>query len=136
MGDNRAADAFLDRIENDSAGTANLKALLNGSLRFSQPATDDRLNLMAAQIKGDRSAYYHAIYHVSGHDQKNGDPQDDRPQDRAAWMKEQHPRYDAVLARLIDSAFAIGNTEYIVGTLLSLARWALGHEVVPVLETI
>ena len=33
---------------------------------------------------------------------------------RPTWMKDQHPRHDAVLAKLIDAAFATGNTDYIV----------------------
>jgi ParB family chromosome partitioning protein len=136
LGDKRSADVFLDRVENDPAGTAHVSALINGASRFRQPATADRLFLMVEKWKGDRGDYNRAILRISGYDQKIGDPQDDRPNDRAAWMKDQQPRHDAVLARLIDSTFNAGNTDYIVSDLLALARWSLTNAVDPVLATL
>jgi ParB family chromosome partitioning protein len=136
LGDKRAAGVFLDRVENDPAGTAQVAALVTGASRFRDPPTADQLLRMAENVKGDRGSYYAAVLRISGHDQKIGDPQDDRPNDRAAWMKDQQPRHDAILARLADAAFAIGNTDYIVGTLLPLLSWALTDAVDPVLATL
>jgi ParB family chromosome partitioning protein len=51
-------------------------------------------------------------------------------------MKEQHPRHDAILARIMDRAFADGETDYIVVTLLPAARWSLGKDVDAVFTTL
>src|SRR5205085_4303589 len=39
LGDKRAADAFIDRIENDPAGTALIEALIPAAANFRVPAT-------------------------------------------------------------------------------------------------
>ncbi|QJW99535.1 HEAT repeat domain-containing protein [Frigoriglobus tundricola] len=136
LGDRRAADAFLDRIENDPAGTAQAAALLAACAGFRVPATADRLFLMLDRMKNLQDPIHAALLTVSGHDQSIGDPDDERPQDRQTWMKDQHPRHDAILARLIDRAFTIGETDAIVSTLLAPARWSLGQEVNTILATL
>ncbi len=136
LGDKRAADAFLDRIENDAAGTAQAEALLSSCGGFRVPATADRLFLMLDRMKNLQDSIHSALLTVSGHDQSIGDPDDDRPHERQAWMKDQHPRHDAILARLIDRAFTIGETDYIVETLLAPARWSLGQDVNTILATL
>ncbi len=136
LGDTRAADAFLDRIENDPAGTAEVETLLDAAGRFRAPKTADRLFLLLDRMKERQDALNAAILTVSGHDQHVGDREDEHPQDRAAWVKDQHPRRDAILARLIDRAFTAGDTDYIVASLLEPARWALGSDVDAVFTTL
>lgn len=136
LGDKRAADAFLDRIENDPGGTAEIESLIDGAASFRVPATADRLFLLFDKLKKHEDTLNHAILTVSGYDQSVDDPQDERPDDRAAWMKDQHPRHDAILTRLIDRTLAVGNTDYITGTLLERARWALGKDVDAVFPTL
>lgn len=136
LGDKRAADVFIDRIENDPAGTAQTVALLNGVASFRVPSAADRLFLLADRRKdlGDKINY--AILAISGHDQSIEDPDDENPQDRDTWMKKQQPRHDAILARLMDRAFTLGNVDYITGTLLDRARWSLGKDVDAVFATL
>jgi len=136
LGDKRAADAFLDRIENDPAGTAKIDALLNAAAHFRVPATADRLFLLLDRQKKWQTNILSALYTVGGHDQWIGDTEDEHPQDRQSWMKDQHPRHDAILARLMERVFADGEIDYLSGTLLPAARWALGKEVDAVFPTL
>ncbi len=136
LGDKRAADAFLDRIENDPGGTAFTDALIDGAASFRVPAVADRLFLLFDRLKDYQDALNSAIVTVSGYDQSVSDPDDERPDDRAAWMKDQHPRHDAILAKLLDRTFTAGNTDYIVGSLLEKARWALGKAVDAIFPTL
>ncbi|MBP3954560.1 HEAT repeat domain-containing protein [Gemmata sp. G18] len=136
LGDKRAADAFLDRIENDPAGTAEVKMLLGAAAGFREPKTADRLFLLFDKLKDRQDELDSAILTVSGHDQYVADREDEHPNDRAGWMKDQHPRHDAILARLLDRAFTSGDPDYIVGTLLEPARWSLGHDVDAIFTTL
>src|SRR6266545_800226 len=110
--------------------------LLSYAADFRVPATADRMFLLAGKMKDWQEAIHTAILTVSGHNQHIQDAEDDNPQDRQSWMKEQHPRHDAILARLVDRAFAVGETDYIVNTLLASARWALGKDVDAVFATL
>jgi ParB family chromosome partitioning protein len=136
LGDKRAADALLDRVENDPGGTAQAEALIRAAAGFHVPATADRLFAMLDRHKDRRDTIRAAILTVSGHDQYVGDSDDQNPQDRAAWMKDQHPRHDAILARLLDRALADGDTDYVAGTLLEPARWSLGPDVEGIFPTL
>jgi ParB family chromosome partitioning protein len=136
LGDKRAADAFLDRIENDPAGTAQTETLLDAAANFRVPATADRLFLLLDRLKDWQDQINYAIVVVSGYDQSVGDPNDEHPEDRASWMKDQHPRHDPILAKLLDRTFTTGNIEYVQETLLDRARWALAKDVDAVLPTI
>ncbi|HEY1186317.1 MAG TPA: HEAT repeat domain-containing protein, partial [Gemmata sp.] len=136
LGDTRAADAFLDRIENDPGGTAEAAALIRAAAGFRVPATADRLFLMLDRRKEHRDTIRSAILTVSGYDQWIGDSDDVNPQDRGAWMKDQHPRHDAVLARLLDWTLADGDTDTIVNTLLEPVRWSLGKDVDAIFPTL
>ena len=136
LGDKRAADAFMDRMENDPAGTAQHVSLIREAGHFRVPATAERLFLFAQRFKQWQNEVFDKIRVISGYDQDIGDPQDERPQDRHAWMKDQHPRHDAVLAKLVEVAFAVGDTDYIIGSLLEPARWALGKDVDAVFPTL
>ena len=136
LGDKRAADVFIDRFENDPAGTANSQFLLAGVCSLHIPASADRLFLLIDRMKDERESINFTIFVLSGYDQPVGDPEDEHPEDRAAWMKEEHPRHDAILARLMDRAFADGETDYLVATLLPAARWSLGSDVDAVFPTL
>jgi ParB family chromosome partitioning protein len=135
LGDPRAADAFIDRIENDPAGTAQVSSMIRSAGGFRVPPTADRLLLLLDRRKDLQNDIFAALKMISGYDQRIGDPQDEHPQDRA-WMKDQQPRHDAVLAKLIERAFAVGNNDYISSELMPLARWSQGKDVDPILATL
>ena len=136
LGDKRAADAFLDRVENDPAGTAEVEMLLNAAAEFRVPQTADRFFLLLDKLKDWQETINGAILTVSGHDQYVGDSEDESPNDRAAWMKDQYPRHDTILARLMERAFTTGDPDYITGSLLEAARWSLGKDVDAVFATL
>jgi ParB family chromosome partitioning protein len=135
LGDKRAADAFIDRIENDPTGTAQVQNLIRQAANFRVPATADRLLLLLDRRKDLQNDIFSALKTISGFDQRIGDPQDDHPHDRA-WMKDQQPRHDAVLTKLVERAFAVGNNDYISGELMPLVRWSQGKDVDAVLATL
>src|SRR5204863_416853 len=56
LGDPRAADAFLDRIENDPDGTALVEPLFEAAGGFRRPETADRLLAMAGNEKWRKPA--------------------------------------------------------------------------------
>jgi ParB family chromosome partitioning protein len=136
LGDRRAADAMLDRIENDPGGTAHAEGLIPAAASFRVPKTADRFFLLLDRLKPQRGQLNDAILTVSGHDQHVGDPEDENPNDRPSWMKDQHPRHDAILTRLLERTLADGDADYVTGTLLPAARWSLGDEVNPVFATL
>lgn len=126
LGDPRAAGAFLDRIETDPSGTAQVAELIAASASFRVPDTAARLLAFGERKKEWRSQAFTATLTVSGFDQKIDDPEDERP-DRT-WETKQHPRHPAVLAKLLDRALAFGATDF-VAKLLPQARWCRGSEV-------
>ncbi|MCE9560946.1 MAG: HEAT repeat domain-containing protein [Planctomycetes bacterium] len=134
LGDKRAADAFLDRIQNDAAGTAQVKTLIRSAAGFRVPASADRLLGLLAKTKDLQSDVFTALKTISGFDQSIGDPEDETPADRS-WMKNQHPRHDVVLAKLAETAFAVGNVDYITAE-LPLIRWSESNAVEPILATL
>jgi ParB family chromosome partitioning protein len=136
LGDRRAADAFIDRIENDPAGTAQVASLIRSAANFRVPSTADRLLLLLDRRKELQNDIFAALKTISGYDQRIDDPDDENPEDRARWMRDQHPRHDAVLARLAERAFATGNNDYLAGELMPSMRWALGNDIDPILGTL
>lgn len=135
LGDKRAADAFIDRIENDPTNTAHVQNLIRQAANFRVPATADRLLLLLDRRKDLQNDVFAAFLTISGYDQRIGDPEDLTPNDRG-WAKTQHPRHDAVLAKHIERAFAVGGADYIANDLIKLARWSLGNNVDPILATL
>jgi ParB family chromosome partitioning protein len=133
LGDKRAAGVFLDRVENDPSGTATVEHLVRAAADFRDPATADRLLALGEARKPLQNLCLRAVLAISGHDQYIGDPEDENP-DRS-WEKDQHPRHDAVLARLMDKAFALGNTDLLL-ELMPAARWSRGKDVDPVLAVL
>lgn len=133
IGDKRAAGVLLDRVENDPSGTAAVEDLVNAAAGYRDPATADRVLGLTDRKKEWQGIALQAARTVSGYDQYIGDPEDENP-DRS-WEKEQHPRHDAVLAKLMDKAFALGNTDYLV-ELMPSARWSRGKDVDAVLAVL
>jgi len=129
LGDPRTPSALLDRLENDPAETALVQFLLETIALFRQPAVVERLLAYADRLDAYR-AYYPVLLKISGHDQPIEDWEDENPDRR--WEKEQFPRHDAVLARLMDHALRHGRAKLLIDW-LPAARWARGKEVDPVL---
>jgi ParB family chromosome partitioning protein len=133
LGDPRAVDALLDRVENDPTGTADADALFAAAGGFRRPESADRLLAVAERKKEWRTAAFRAAKTVSGFDQPISDPDEE-----AAFAKaerEQHPRHPAVLARLLDRASALGDTGE-VSELIPAARMSRGHDVDAILATL
>jgi ParB family chromosome partitioning protein len=129
LGDPRTPSALLDRLENDPAGTAPVPYLLESIAAFRQPAVVDRLLAYADRLDAHRLVYP-VLLTISGHDQPIADWEDENPDKR--WEKEQYPRHDAVLARLMEHALRHGRARSLIDW-LPAARWARGKEVDPVL---
>jgi ParB family chromosome partitioning protein len=132
LGDPRAADAFLDRIENDSDGTALVAELFGAAAGFRRPDTAERLVALTATERW-RKAALDAAHVVSGFDQPVEDPEDENPDRR--WEAKQLPRHGAVLSRLLRRAADLKDSRTLA-MLLRGARWARGPEVEPVLATL
>jgi ParB family chromosome partitioning protein len=125
LGDPRAADAFLDRVENDPEGNAHANYLIVSAAEFRRPETADRLLAMAENEKW-RDAALGMAYNVSGFDQEIEDPEDEKPDRR--WEQKQHPRHDAILARLLKRATDLKSNRALAGA-LPAAQWARGRDV-------
>ena len=126
LGDPRAVDAFLDRIEQDADGTALVDELFEAAGSFRRPETADRLLTMGEKEKWGKALA--AAYVVSGHDQDIEDPEDENSDRR--WEQKQFPRHDAILARLLRRATDLKANRALTG-FLPAARWARGHDVDP-----
>ncbi len=130
LGDPRAPDALLDRLEKDPGGTAVADELLRAAASFRLPATAERLFAMMDRNPKWRRGCFLAIRTISGHDQKIEDPNEEK--DDREWLTKQHPRHDALLARLMEVCLAAGEVKQIA-ELMPEARFARGGEVQPVL---
>jgi ParB family chromosome partitioning protein len=119
LGDARAPDALLDRVENDPAGDAQVDALFAAAGGFRAPASAARLLGHLADKKRRRAAFG-ALLAVSGYDQPIADPNDERA---GTPDRVEHPRRDDVLAKLVDAAYRLGDFD-LLGKLLPSARWA------------
>jgi ParB family transcriptional regulator, chromosome partitioning protein len=129
LGDKRTPFALLERLENDPAKTALDDEILPAIGDFRQPETVDRL-FAYAEKSGKWSGVQQVIQTISGYDQPIEDPEDQSP-DRK-WEKEQHPRRDNILTRLLEISLQRSDIRYLK-EILPDARWARGKEVDPVL---
>src|SRR5262249_9765951 len=77
-----------------------------------------------------RDAAFNALLTISGYDQPIEDVDDERPADR--WLEKQHPRHDAVLARLMDRVAAPADARSLA-RLIPGARWSRSKAVDPIL---
>src|SRR5262245_31683962 len=126
LGDPRTPDALLDRLENDPTGSAQLNDLVRNAGNFRNPKTVDRLLGMMEKNSKWRKACYDAIVTISGYDQDIDDPEDE--QTNRNWEKEQHPRHDAILARLMERLYAAGDVKLLTD-LVEGAKWSRGKDV-------
>ena len=157
ISDPRAPDALIDRVENDPSGTAMVSELLKTAGKYRQPQNADRLFKLMRNEKL-RNAAFHAIRMISGYDQIIKYHSDELPDDYwqfeelydvlsasmnyreqgnvdTDWQRKQHPRYDDILARLLDQCFALGDNMLLMGIMES-ARWSVGNDVNPMLATL
>jgi ParB family chromosome partitioning protein len=127
LGDPRAIEAMLNRLQNDPAGTALGDDLLKSIAQFRKPDSVPRL--LGLLVKGGKwlKNAFQAIVIVSGYDQAIDDPEDETPTPSATARK-QHPRHDSVLAKLLERTTALGDTR-LLGEIVPWARWAKGPEV-------
>ena len=133
LGDPRGAAALLDRAATDPTGTALLDDLIRAAGRFRDPASADRLLALFDREPRAREAAFAALVMVSGYDQPIADPDDERPDDR--WLRDQHPRRDDLLARLVDRFAAPGDAK-LLARLLPGARWGRSAAVGPALAAV
>jgi ParB family chromosome partitioning protein len=133
LGDPRSATALLDRVANDPAGTALADDLIRAAGRFRTVESADRLLATLEKEPKQREAAFAALLMVSGYDQEIVDPEDEQADDR--WLREQHPRRDDLLARLLDRLSAPAYTK-LLARLIPGARWARGKEVDPPLAAV
>lgn len=133
IADKRAAGVLLDRVENDPSGTAAVEELVNAASYYRDPGTADRILALAERKKEWQRLAFAAAKTVSGHDQYIADEEDENP-DRS-WEKDQHPRHDAVLAKLMDKAFALGAADSLI-ELMPAAKWSRGKDVDPILAVL
>jgi ParB family chromosome partitioning protein len=131
LGDRRAPDALLARLADDPAGTALTDALFEAAGGFRLTASAPAL-FGWLDDKKRRKAAFAALLQVSGYDQEIEDPEAGAEGEPVATAAEEHPRRDDVLAKLVDAAYRLGDTE-LLNRLLPSARWARGKEVDPVL---
>ena len=115
--DARVPDVLLDRLEDDPLSNAPAADLLRGVGRTRRLSAVDRLMaLYAADTHAD--AAFDAVLQISGYDQRLGEADDE-----ARWLKDQHPRHDEVLARLLDAAHGRGDARH-TRRLIAGAEWA------------
>jgi ParB family chromosome partitioning protein len=131
LGDPRAIDAFLDRIENDPEGTALVKELFAAAGDFRRPESVDRLLRMGEKAKWSEGM--RAAFVVSGFDQPIEDPEDESGDRR--WEEKQAPRHVGILARMLQRAMELKANDNL-RTFLPAARWARGPEVDPALANL
>ena len=133
LGDPRAASALLDRVADDPAGTAPVDDLIRAAGRFRAVGSADRLLAILEKDPKRREAAFGALVMVSGYDQAIVDPEGEQADDR--WLREQHPRRDDLLARLLDRLAAPADAKFLA-RLIAGARWARGSEVGPPLAAL
>ncbi len=133
LGDSRAANALLDRLANDPAGTALADDLIRAAGRFRAAESADRLLAILEKDPRRREAAFAALLMVSGYDQEIVDPDDEQADDR--WSRQQHPRRDDLLARMLDRLSAPADAK-LLARLIPGARWARGKEVGPPLAAL
>ncbi len=124
MGESRTPGALLDRIDADPAGTAAKDMLIAAAGNSRDLGITDRL--FAHLIDPNtRATAGRALLMLSGHDQAVVNEDDAEAMRRAGdtWEARQHPRNDALLARLLTEAYGLGDAR-LVRELLPAARWA------------
>ncbi len=128
LGDGRAPLALLERLRQDRVTC--VESLIGAIGDFRRPAVVDALLNWATPLRLHAQAY-RAVLTISGYDQWIEDIEDDDA-DRAR-DREQFPRHDPILAKLMQHA--IGHREQaILYECLPGARWSRSHELEPILS--
>lgn len=126
LGDPRTPTALLDRIDNDPGKTAITNDLLKGAASFRKTEIVDRLVAYAERTES-WNPVYDALFVISGFDQAVLDHPDENPNKQ--WEQEQHPRHDAVLAKLLERILRNGHTNRLAANIFDGARWSRGNAV-------
>ena len=124
--DPRAADAAMDRIENDNDKSANLALLFGMIGNIRNPKNAERLLGMMDKANL-RLAAAQALLTISGFDQPIEDPLDERVD--KSWMDKQHPRHSDVLAKLLNRHLELDWLPKNLPQLIEQARWSSGNDV-------
>lgn len=119
--DPRVPDVLLDRLAEATHSNAAADALLTAVGRTRRVSAADRVMALYAADTHANSAFNAALT-LSGYDQYLGDF------DAVHWLKDQHPRHDALLARLLTATYDRGEARH-ARQLIEGARWAKGAEV-------
>lgn len=143
LGDERAAQLFLDRIAHDPAGTALRKELFEGVGLLRSPTVLEPL-LEAIRRNRQRDFAFQAAFQITGYDQpvegEEGSPEElllkaifgrsaqPEPEKLPEWERKQHPRDPAALAKLLEVVTRVSD-EQKVQALLPAARWCRTSEV-------
>jgi ParB family transcriptional regulator, chromosome partitioning protein len=125
LGDARGPDALLDRVTTDPAGTADVSQLLKTVGDFRLESAADRLLALLAHKKRRKDAH-DALATLAGYDQRwqlDEDPEDGEEDLDLEATAKQHPRRPALLARHLQTAFALDDAKLIKGVLRG-ARWS------------
>ncbi len=124
--DPRSPGAFLDRLENDPAGTALAGQLIQGAGSYRNPDVVERLLDLAEQRPNNRYEALMAVHTISGHDQYIEDYEGTSIDEK--WLEKQHPRHDGVLAQLIERCFILGHSQ-MLNQLMHSAQWSRSNKV-------
>jgi ParB family chromosome partitioning protein len=136
LGDPRAVGVFLDRVEQDAEGSAQVGPLFNAAASFRRPESVDRL-LKMSEKEAWRQHALAAAHTVAGFDQPIEDPDDENLASFSPvqgtgsgrkWEQKQHPRHTDVLARLLKRCTDL-KLNVLLSAYLPQARWARGNEV-------
>lgn len=106
LGDSRAVNVLLDRVETDPTGTAAMGKLFEAAGSFREPKAVDRLLVIAERNKEWIDPSLAAVKKISGFDQELPDPDDELAFARAE--KEAKPLHPDVLARLLETLLRNG----------------------------
>ena len=128
LADPRAVDTLLDRVVVDPTGTAVATELIEAAGSFRSVASVERMLKLAVEKKEFQQPLFNAVYTASGFDQE--EELDEEEPARLAREKNQHPRYPAVLAKLLEGLSVAGRlrnelyrirvTQYVRGTEVDL----------------
>jgi len=126
LGDAKAAPVMLDRVDNDDQDTAAAQHLIEGAAAFRDVSILDRL---MGYVDRDENRWpaFRGVLMLSGHDQRIDDPNDESEDTK--WLERQHPRHDAILAKLLDISYRIADGR-MLSSLIPKARWAQSEGVV------
>ena len=135
LGDANAAKVLIDRAARDVSDKSNYKSLITAAASYRRVEDVDAL-FKLAQRDAWRLTCFETILTISGHDQYIFDHEDEKKEGlefERAWMKDQHPRHDEILATLLTKVIEAGDLKFAV-TLIESARWSQTQAVGDVMD--